>query len=306
MKNYPWAAENLPDLNLYPYRIPSKSRYWEAQGKASAEGKLGRSKYAVTLKGGLPFASDNEYEYKGGPVTKANAYGKVQGFNVGGDFWVRIPVSDRLELPFVVSAAYESQKKDGSGTTSWLSWTNYESEKKNVFIKVGGGADYVPAKGTKLAGGLYYDFQRARQNISFTDVITPIDVFVDTYSDMPEYTEHRLTLKALAEKELSSAMDLRCGIDVFYGSVKSDYRYAANYNGFSFIPLNVPTSGSHGGVNASVGATIRWDRIILEPFVNAGYVKYETSGQGTFEPFPADLEFMKTNWMIGGGLSVKL
>jgi len=306
MKNYPWAAENLPDLNLYPYGIPYKSRYWEALGKASIEGKLGQSRYAFTLKGGLPFASSNEYEYTGGPATKANAEGNVKGFHVGGDLWIRVPVSGRVELPFVVSAGYEDKKRDGSGTTSWLSWTNYENENKNVFVKIGGGADYMPAKGTKVAAGLYYDFVSAKKNISFIDVITPAAVYVDNYTDMPEYTEHRLTLKALAEKELSSVVDLRCGVDVFYGSVKSDYRYAAAFNGLPFIPLNVATSGSNAGVNASVGATFKLDGVILEPFVNAGYVKYETSGRGTFSPFPADLEFNKTNWIIGGGLSVKL
>lgn len=306
MKNYPWSAENLPDLNLYPYLIPHKSKYWEVQGKASVEGMMGQAKYAFTLKGGIPFGSDNEYEYTGGPATKANAGGNVRGFNIGGDLWIRVPVSGRCELPFVVGAGYETRKRDGAGVTSWLSWTNYENENKNAFVKIGGGADYKPAKGTKMAAGLYYDFLGAKQNISFLDIITPPAVFADYYNDMPEYSEHRLTLKTLAEKEWSSVVDLRCGVDVFYGSVKSDYRYAATFNGLPFIPLDVATSGSNMGVNASVGATVKFGGLSVEPFVHAGYAKYEASGRGTFNPLPADLEFNKTNWMISGGLSVKL
>ena len=61
IKNYPWAAEDNPALNLYPYMIPFKSKYWEAQGKVSVDGKAGSAKYAATLKAGLPFASDNRY-----------------------------------------------------------------------------------------------------------------------------------------------------------------------------------------------------------------------------------------------------
>jgi hypothetical protein len=59
------------------------------------------------------------------------------------------------------------------------------------------------------------------------------------------------------------------------------------------------------GVSVSAGATVKLDKVSLEPFVNAGYVKYKTSGDGTMGPFVLDAEFKKDNWLIGGGLSVK-
>jgi hypothetical protein len=59
------------------------------------------------------------------------------------------------------------------------------------------------------------------------------------------------------------------------------------------------------GVNASIGATVKIDKVSLEPFINGGYVKYKTSGDGTYGTDPASAEFDKTDWIIGGGLSVK-
>lgn len=61
--NYPEAAGGGSDIYelLYQYMIPFKSKYWEAQGKVSLAGLIGKAKYAFTLKGGAPFASDNKY-----------------------------------------------------------------------------------------------------------------------------------------------------------------------------------------------------------------------------------------------------
>jgi hypothetical protein len=305
MKNYPWAAENAPALDLYPYMIPFKSKYWEAQGKASIAGMLGPAKYAFTLKGAIPFASSNEYNYENDKGPYVNAEGKVKGFNVAGDFWLRVPLSDRMVLPFVVSAGYKDIKRDGSAPTADSSLVTYEHEAKDIFVKVGGGMDYTPAKGTRIAAGLYYDYLRTDQSIYFTDVLTPADFYVDDYADMPKYTEHRLTVKALAEKELCARVVLRGGFNLFYGMVKSDYAYSASDDVGPYMPLVMSTSGSNLGVNVSAGATVNLDRVSLEPFINAGYVKYKTSGDGTIGSYPAEAEFNKANWLVGGGLSVK-
>lgn len=300
--NYPWAAENDPAFNLYPYMIPYKSKYWEAQGKVSVGGNIGPAKYAFTLRGGLPFASDNQYD-RGDYVYAME--GKVKGFNVAGDFWLRAPVSDRVVLPFVMSAGYKTAKRDGEYDEGGIWTVNYEHEIKDMFVKVGGGVDITPAKGTKVAAGLYYDFLRSTQNAHFRDFYSPAEFYVDDYTDMPKYTEHRLTVKALAEKELSQNVALRGGFSVFYGLAKQDFAYAANDEEGPFLPVDMSSTGSIYGVNASVGATVKLAPVTLEPFFNAGYMKYRTSGDGTISTSPIDAELSRTNWLVGGGLSVK-
>ncbi len=306
LSNYPWAAEDSPDANLFPFMIPYKSKYWEAQGKLSVAGGMGPAKYALTLSGGLPFDSTNEYQYDDVPFTYVNAEGKVKGFKVGGDFWLRVPLSDRLVLPFVVTAGYKDMKRDGSGISLWPSIVTYEQETRDIFVKVGGGVDFTPAQGTRVAGGLYYDYLRTDQSIDFRDDILPPPMFfADNYTDLPKFSQHRLTLKALAEKELCPRTVLRGGVNVFYGRVKSDYAYAAYNLGGPYEPLNISTDGWTAGVNAAVGATIKLDPVSLEPFINAGYSKYKTSGEGTLGASAAQAEFNKAGWLVGGGLSVK-
>lgn len=299
LKNYPWSAENIPFVNLYPFMIPFKSSYWEAAGKVSVGGSAGPAKYAFTLRGSLPFSSENEYN-----CITYGTNGRVQGFNVVGDFLLRVPLSDRVILPFVVSTGYKTMKRDGDGNTPGSSLLTYAHENKDFFIKVGGGADMQLAKDTKAAAGLYYDFIRTDQRLHIRDIAANW-FFDDNYTDMPNYSEHRLTLKALMEKELHPAITLRGGFNVFYGLVKSSYGYFAYNEVLPFLPLNVATNGWTAGVNASIGATVKLDGVSIEPFMNAGYVKYKTSGEGTFGPMPAEESFDKANWQVGGGLSIR-
>lgn len=303
-KNDPWAAENNTATDLFPYMIPFQSKYWEAQGKVSVDGKLGAAKYAATLKAGLPFASDNQYVIGSDFIDDAEMSGQVKGFHVGGDVWVRVPLSGNIVLPFVAGAGYKTVKRDGSGVSLYNSLASYEHTVTNVNVKLGGGADITLAKDMKLAMGLYYDYISIKQDAFFKDILTFI-YYVDNYTDMPKSSEHRVTLKALAEKELTPAVVLRGGFSAFYGKVENDYAYNAYDTGGPYLPVALPTSGSNRGVNASIGATVKLDRISLEPFLNAGYAKYSASGDGKIFLFPASAEFEKTNWLVGGGLSVK-
>lgn len=299
IKNYPWSAENIPFLNLYPFMIPFKSSYWEAGGKASVLGMMGPVKVALTLRGSLPFSSENEYD-----CITYGTRGGVQGVNVGGDFWVRVPLSDHVILPFVVSAGYKTLKRDGEGNTPGSLLLTYEHESKDFFVKAGGGADIKLADDAKAAAGLYYDFIRTDQRLHIRDVAANW-FFDDNYTDMPNYSEHRLTVKTLVEKELCAGTVLRGGVNVFYALVKSSYGYLA-YNEFmSYMPLNADTDGWTAGVNASIGATVKLNSVSLEPFINAGYAKFKTSGEGAFGPLAAYMSLDKTNWLMGGGLSVR-
>lgn len=307
--NYPWVAWDDPDYNLYPYMIPFESKYWDAQGKVSLEGLMGSAKYTLTLKGGIPFASDNQYSYLDAPSYGAEMDGNVSGYKIGGDFWLRVPVSSSIVLPFVISAEYRTIKRDGAGIDDHAgAVVTYEHETKNLAIKVGGGVDFMPAKGTKLAAGIYYDYLSIKED-TYNDYLDPTEPFYSlSYSDMPKQSEHRVTLKALAEKDLSSTFALRGGFSAFYGLIKSDYAYASYYDIVipDGEPLNMTTSGSNWGANISIGATVKIDKISLEPFLNGGYMKYKTSGDGTFGDYGlVTADFDKTNWIVGGGLSVK-
>ncbi|MEE9914093.1 MAG: hypothetical protein K4571_20460 [Deltaproteobacteria bacterium] len=299
LKNYPWSAENVPFVNLYPFMIPFKSSYWEAAGKVSVGGSAGPANYAFTFRGGLPFSSENEYN-----CSTYGANGTVRGVNVGGDFRLRVPLSESLVLPFEVSVGYKTMKRDGDGNTPGSFLLTYAHENKDFFIKVGGGTDMQLAKDTRAAAGLYYDFIRTDQGLQIMDMGAAWFV-VDQYTDMPNYSEHRLTLKALIEKEVQHTITLRGGFNVFYGLVKSSYGYFAYNEVLPSLPLNVATDGWTAGVNASIGATVKLDGVSIEPFMNAGYVKYKTSGEGTFGPMPAEESFDKINWLAGGGLSVR-
>ncbi|HQF83345.1 MAG TPA: hypothetical protein PLX58_00090 [Smithellaceae bacterium] len=304
--NYPWGAEDYPEYNLLPYMIPFDSKYWEANAKVSAAGKTGPVSYMFTLRGGLPFAADNEYVYSDLEDPESFwAEGKVKGFNVAGDLWMRYAVSDNISLPFVVSAGFKKITRDGSGFFDGGFPIEYEHEAKDIFVTVGGGAEMTPTSGTRLAAGLYYNYLKSEQNAQFIEPGDPSWYF-DNYTDMPKTSEHRLTLRLLAEQELNSVLSLRGGLSAFYGLAKRNYSYIAD--GYFWItpsPVSVSADGAHYGVNASLGASIKAGAVVLEPFINAGYAKFKTDGDGFTESMPTYVEVNKTNWLAGGGLSVK-
>ena len=303
--NYPWGAEDYPEYNLLPYMIPFDSKYWEANAKVSAAGKTGPVSYMFTLRGGLPFAADNEYVYSDLEDPESFwAEGKVKGFNVAGDLWMRYAVSDNISLPFVVSTGFKKITRDGAGFSSAPSTIEYEHEAKDIFVTVGGGAEMTPTSGTRLAAGLYYNYLKSEQNAQFIEPGDPSWYF-DNYTDMPKTSEHRLTLRLLAEQELNSVLSLRGGLSAFYGLAKRDYSYYAMSDSDMYWPVDVSADGAHYGVNASLGASIKAGAVVLEPFINAGYAKLKTDGDGVTWFVPTYVEANKTNWLAGGGLSVK-
>ena len=304
-RNYPWAAEDAPALNIYPFMIPFDSKYWEAQAKLSAAGSAGPGSYAVTLKAGVPFASDNQYAFADDSGDAATIEGSVKGYNVGADAWFRLPLSAKIVLPFVVSINYKTIERDGSGLSNYSSSLNYEHNAKTLNATLGGGVEFTPAEGTKIAAGLYYDYISMKQDVYIDDFFGPLAYYVDTYSKMPESSEHRLTLKAAAEKDLTKMVALRGGFSAYYGLAKSDYAFSATDTGSPYNPLDASVDGSTMGVNVAVGASVKIDKVSLEPFLTAGYAKCSVDGDGFNGPLPVSVEMDKTNWLVGGGLSVK-
>jgi hypothetical protein len=66
--------------------------------------------------------------------------------------------------------------------------------------------------------------------------------------------------------------------------------------------------GHHWGVVASVGATVKCPRFILEPFLSGGYQKLNLKGKG-FEPIefndPDRMDKLRKDWFFSGGFSIK-
>jgi hypothetical protein len=110
------------------------------------------------------------------------------------------------------------------------------------------------------------------------------------------------------EREFSSSVTLRTGLDFFYGWVKEDYKFAFAE---SFAPLSKYTEetsldGHQWGINASLGSTFRLQRFSIEPFLGGGYQKTDLKGDGYETRTPADLDMDKSKqeWLVGGGLSI--
>ena len=100
---------------------------------------------------------------------------------------------------------------------------------------------------------------------------------------------------------------VRMGLNFFYGWVKEDFNFTyAESTGYSYID-NVSLSGSRWGIGASLGGTLKFDRLSFEPFIGGGYQKLRLNGDGYETSYPSiiDSDKLKKEWFIGGGLSIK-
>jgi hypothetical protein len=301
-----------PALDLYTYKIPFKSDYYESLEKLSVEGKTGTVKNTFTLKGGapLPFTSNNKYEYRNGS-REASMKGEVAGWNIGCDYWVRFPFDKDFSIPFLVSIEHKRIKRDGSGNSNEPSKVNYENETENSYITAGGGADFNLNKSTKIAVGIYYDYLQSNDDVYIKDDNTTNAIFYD-YPNYPQNKENRITLKAMTEINISPGFSLISGLNAFFGKVKSKYlsTISSPATGLA-IESDLTTTGYNWGINISFGTTYKTGSVIIEPFINAGYYKLKIDGDGAYnvyitsDYFSAIGESEKTDWIIGGGLSVK-
>jgi hypothetical protein len=305
--NFPWGAYDS-EWNLFPFIIPYDSSYWEALFKGSLEAMMGPLKGIFTARGSFIFSSDNTYSYE--RFTPAAGVmdmdGKVKGWGIGIDAWLRYPFNKSMTLPFVVSFDYQEKKRNGSGPGEFdLSpWRGeYEHKEKNMKLEAGGGVDYQLAKGTKIASGLYYNYLYGRTSFIYheTFIAGPADFFPD-HTDYPKSNEHRIVLRAAGEKEYTPDFALHGGLNFFYGWVKNKYEFNYNQSFFS----SISTNGSHWGLIGSIGATIKLDRFEFEPFLGVGYEKFNLSGDGIdSNNYVESLKLKKGGLIAGGGLSVK-
>ena len=317
--NYPWGG--IWDYeNTFPLMLPYDSRYWEALFKGSLEGKVGPLDLEFTLRGGFLFGGGNKYKYEcqspiGNPAYRFDLKGDVTGWRIGGDLWARYPLANGLSLPFLVRVDYQEKTRDGDGPGQ-LGYNGfsfaYKNQEQGLGITVGGGLDKELPKGARIAAGIYYNYLQGKNDIVFNDVLPPSagGWEINDYS-YPDSIEHQIMLRLAGEFELTPAVTLRMGLAPFYGWVKENFKSSwISSSGMGYTD-DVPTDGYHWGIKASVGGTIKFKPITLEPFVNGGYQQLHLKGDGDragWGGVPSYLFEMskdRNEWSIGGGFSIK-
>jgi hypothetical protein len=312
-QNYIWSF-NVPERNLYPYMIPYDSQYWELMWKAGMQKQLGALGINVSLKGGAIVSSNNDYKYSyqsPGLDYLSDVKGDVTGWRIGSDIWLRYAMKEGLTLPFLVSIDYAEKNRDGNGigtgTTDAGLLYDYTDKEQSLDLKAGGGIEKKLGNNALVAAGIYYNYLRGRDDLS----ITRQSSGTSDNSDFPFDREHRVILQLAGEKEISPVVALRMGLNFFYGWVWEEFNYtnlstsgAVNFND------NVSPNGYHWGIGASLGGTIKFRPITLEPFINGGWQQLHLNGNGDQVDGTGVLQnlFGMSNdmdeWDIGGGLSI--
>lgn len=318
VNNGPYAGFfliGLPGANPFYFGIPVDSQYYEAALKASVDTMIGPAKASITVRGSVPFGSENTYDLVRGPAAGAGGLhmtGDVSGYSLGGDVWVRYPVSSSLTLPFLVSLDYKELKREGDGqefgawgAPAWFS--AYEYTTKNFDFTAGGGVDYAISKDSRVAGGLYYSYLKGKTDFAFRERNGGGPFTYYNQSAFPDSRENRITLKLAGETAVLPCVTLNGGLNFFYGWLKQD-NTAQALNAFPF-PLNssVTAKGDHWGLAASLGAVIKSGGTSIEPFITTGLDRYSIDGNGTSFLFGTvtAAEYKKNVWNMGAGVSVR-
>jgi hypothetical protein len=269
-------------------------------------GAIGPAEFAFTLRGGFVFSGESHLMFTQAipsGVSGFNLDGNVKGWNMGGDFWLRYPLASGLSLPFLLKADYQKKTRDGDGPGVGPDLAgqsiDYKNRERNFQLEVGGGVDKEFGKGTKIAAGIYYGFLQDKNDFMLS--IIPA-LFVFDHSKYPDQTEHRVILRIAGEKEISPMVAMRMGLNFFFGWVNEDF----NANILSSLEKQ-SIDGSHWGIGASLGRTVKFQRFSLEPFLCGGYQKWDLNGTGSLNifPFPINMDKMRKEWLISGGLSIK-
>jgi hypothetical protein len=293
--------------NVLAFMRPYDSKYWEAIFKGSLKGAIGPAEVAFTLRGGYIFSGENHLMYTqaiSSGVSGFNLDGNVKGWDIGGDLWVKYRVAKGLSFPFLLRVDYQKKTRDGDGPgvgpdLAGFSF-DYKNREKNFQSEVGGGVDKEFGKGTRVAAGIYYGFLQDKNNLILSAIPIP---FVYDFSKYPNQTEHRVILRVAGEKEISPMVAMRMGVNFFYGWAKEDF----NGDVITFSEKQ-SIDGYHWGIGASLGGTVKFQRFSVEPFIGGGYQKWNLDGTSfsNYSPPPLlNMDKMRQEWFIGGGLSIK-
>ena len=119
-----------------------------------------------------------------------------------------------------------------------------------------------------------------------------------------------MTLRIAGEKEINPMIALRMGLNFFYGWGKADYDFSSMDNTPSSFFYDTSFDGTRWGIGGWLGGTVKIERFSLEPFLGGGYQKTKGSWAGpgastTMGPFSLDINGVRNEWFIGGGVSIK-
>jgi hypothetical protein len=313
-------GQYINEQNTFPFMFPYDSKYWEANFKGSLEGAIGPLKMAITGRGGFIFGGDNRLHWASYLIDTPDSFGedlnlkgKVKGWNVGGDLFLRYPINQSLSLPFLVKVDYSEKTRDGSGVQEpWAVFIpgvpfDYSNKERVFQFEAGGGVDKEITKGTRIAAGVYYNYLWNKK--SFYYYIPNFTQLTDHIA-YPETNEHRVVLKLAGEKELSPMVSMRMGVNFFYGWVKQDLKFTPDAISGVYEHISLD-DGQHWGIGASLGGTVKLQRFALEPFVSGGYEKFDIKGDGGRTNNVGaitsliDWDQKKGAWFIGGGFSIR-
>jgi len=302
-----WYFFSPPIYWALPSFAPYDSAYWEIPFKAGVEGSLGPVDVEFTLRGGWIVSGDNTMKI-GDSGGSLDMDGDVQGWRIGGDLWARYPLTDNLSMPMLVRVDYQRKTRDGGGLQ--VSGLIFETDTEEQFLDItaGGGVDWKAAAGTRVGAGIYYSYLQRNTDFFWSVTQAPNLLFWD-HSDWPDAMEHRGTLVLAAERELSSMVALRMGLNLFLGWATEDqqggyFATSSPYGAYnSFIDYSM--DGLHWGIGGSLGATVKFQRFSFEPFFNAGYQSLKLSGDGSLSgSLPLMRDEDRDEWYIGGGASI--
>jgi hypothetical protein len=118
---------------------------------------------------------------------------------------------------------------------------------------------------------------------------------------IPDYDEHRITLKLAYEKDMSSTCGFRAGFNCFYGWADWDYK---NDIIDGAITESVSMDGDLWGIGLTFGGTIKIDPMTLEPFIGVAYQETDLDGDGRMIGTDIEGESERDQWLVTAGLSI--
>lgn len=311
-----WGT-NETENNINPFMFPYDSAYWEALIKGSLAGSIGPTDIDFTMRGGFIFAGDNAWELDqqlpiGNSIFTWDLDGDVQGWRIGGDLWIRYPI-DSLTLPFLVRVDYQEKTRTGDGIFLFTppERGEYEHTNRRLEIEMGGGVATDLAEGTRIAAGIYYGYLQGTDDfgLSSYDLATGAWERSNDFSDYPSHTEHRVRAHLVGEYRVTPVVVLRMGLGFFYGWVKEDFVFTYTTSSPSESTEDISLYGSHWGIGVALGGSVTFQRITLEPFLNAGYQELNLAGDGDRVAGGVitglyEMDKIRREWFIGGGFSV--
>ncbi len=325
---------------LFPFMKPYDDNYWEALFKLGIDGNFGPSWIGMDVRGGPLFGGDNTWKQSidasaalGGTTYSASeAYrlkGDVSGWKLGGDFWLRYPVSQTLSIPFSVRVDYLDKTRDGTGTgalaasngvstltSEGFGW-GYQNEEKKLSVEAGGGVEKQVSPDLKVAVGLYYDFIYNEESLGLaldTGYELLGESLIVSYDNdkLPNLTEHLVKMKFMAEQKRGT-WTLRGGLSAFGGPVTEDYSSTLgtpSLGGINVLRNKGSLDGTTWGITGSIGATTRIAGAVVEPFIQAGYQELDLSGSGSTSvlgsvvDIPWNLDKNTSEAIVGAGFSI--